>query len=336
MDLILDKHFTIAELLKDVPRGYKIKSKLFYNTAVDSVSKDKIVIRPEKDELPLVVLDAEGKLPGSGSAICILEPDESSFNGWHDYRYFRFDYGNFIIDPVTNERHCIIKREWERCKDRDDDYYETVCIKDGFSYRTYGKLLRKNQMRYEVPEKHFYEIGDYVCFSENYQTLYERVAELTEEGYVFDSGRKMKRSNSFAWHTPFNISNYSIKQGNMFAVRRLATKETYLMIYNSCKTNFWGPNELTSQFTVDLDGNPVDEYSFSESDGFRPATSEEKELIKKALKEQHKALNEHGIVDYSGSVKFVQNIYGNKADIIIRGVEKDKIDDIIKNVKEIL
>ena len=335
----MDNHFpivTIAELLKDVPRGYKIKSKLFYNTVVDRVSRDQIVIRPANDELPLVVLDVEGKLPGSSSATCLIEPDESGFNGWHDYRYFRFDYGDFIIDPETGERHCIFKREWERCKNRDDDYYETVCIKDGVSYKTFGTLLRKNQMRYEVPDKHFYEVGDYVCYSENYDTLYERVAELTDEGYVFDSGRKMKLSKSFHWHTPFSIMNYSIKQGAMLAARRLETNETYLIIYNTHKSNFFGPREIYSQFTTDMDGNSVDEFSFMESDGFRPVTSGEKELLLKALKEQHKALNNHGIVDYSGSVKFLHNIYGDKADVIIRGVEKDKVDEIIKNIKEIL
>ena len=88
-----------------------------------------------------------------------------------------------------------------------------------------------------------------------------------------------------------------------------------------------------SQFTIDMDGNISDEFEFSECDGYRPASEEEKNLIKDVLKKEHKSINNKGVVDYSGPVRISHIEYGHKSDIIIKGVDTDKIDGLIKYIK---
>lgn len=327
------EHITIAELLKDVPRGYKIKSNLFNNTVIDGVTPDMILIKPENDNCPIVVLDADGKMPGSKSSKCVISPAEVS-DGWTYYRYFRFDVGMMVIDKRDGSRHCIIKRVFNENGEADDkDYYRTVMLSDGFSYITVNRLLRKDQMSFErITEGHFFQTGDVIGFTENYSCSPCRITSLIDGGYELENGKIFKICDKLSWHTPFFIITWYIKTGQIFVVRR----ETgdFIFVYKAFKSKFYGIGMVMSQFTVDMDGKISDEFEFSECDGYRLASEEEKTLIKDVLKKEHKSINDNGVVDYSGPVRISHIEYGHKSDIIIKGVDTVKVDELIKSIKE--
>ena len=96
----------------------------------------------------------------------------------------------------------------------------------------------------------------------------------------------------------------------------------------------YGIGKVISQFTIDMTGKLSDEFEFSECDGYRPASEEEKTLIKDVLKKEHKSINGNGVVDYSGPVRISHIEYGHKSDIIIKGINKDNVDELIKCIKE--
>jgi hypothetical protein len=327
------EHTTIAELLKDVPRGYKVNSTLFYNTVIDGVTPDMILIKPEKDNCPIVVLDADGKMPGSKSSKCIISPEEVS-DDWTNYRYFRFDYGMMVIDKRDGSRHCIIKRVYNKSNKADDkDYYRTIMLSDGFSYITVNRILRQDQMSFErIIDGHFFRVGDVIGFTENYSCSPCKITSLIDGGYELENGKTFNIGPSFSWHTPFSINEWFIKEGQIFVVR--CETRDFIFVFKAFKNEFYGIGKVMSQFTIDMDGKLSDEFEFSECDGYRPASEEEKNLIKDVLKKEHKSINDNGVVDYSGPVRISHIEYGHKSDIIIKGVNTDKVDGLIKYIKK--
>ena len=328
------EHTMIAELLKDVPRGYKVNSNLFNNTVIDGVTPDMILIKPEKENCPIVVLDADGKMPGSKSSKCVISPAEVS-DDWTNYRYFRFDYGMMVIDKRDGSRHCIIKRVYNKNSKADDkDYYRTIMLSDGFSYITVNRLLRRDQMSFErITDRHFFRVGDVIGFTENYSCIPYKITSLIDGGYELENGKTFKICDNFSsWHTPFSMNEWFIKAGQIFVVRR----ETgdLIFVHKAFKTELYGIGKVMSQFTVDMDGKISDEFVFSECDGYRPASEEEKNLIKDVMKKEHKSINDNGVVDYSGPVRISHIEYGHKSDIIIKGVDNEIVDSLIKKIKD--